>query len=345
MRGPDDDRHRELIATSISIIDENSILYPQITRNGNDFLPKELSTRLAGDIVVACGVTFCVSPFLSMIDKSIVQRAAGTHTVVQSCIESGVSLIRNPYNYVKSPMFLMMWGVYAATYSTGNLSSFQFYVCQRSIYIAISLNFNLSRFLANCLKTIVEYQGNKSSFNNANNDVSSSTTGTGAFTVFALTTVVNSTSTMIKDKFYAARFGTNTAAKLPLITYGLWGLRDCMVIGSSFILPEYTSKYLQDNTDLDHRTALQISQLACPLATQVVAGPTQLLGLDIYNRPLHDLTFKAAAIERIRFQYANFTSILGARIARIAPAYGIGGVGNTYFRDMWRRKVVTGDEI
>mmetsp|Transcript_31980 Transcript_31980/g.37283 ORF Transcript_31980/g.37283 Transcript_31980/m.37283 type:complete len:317 (+) Transcript_31980:163-1113(+) len=316
MRGPDDDRHRELIATSISIIDENSILYPQITRNGNDFLPKELSTRLAGDIVVACGVTFCVSPFLSMIDKSIVQRAAGTHTVVQSCIESGVSLIRNPYNYVKSPMFLMMWGVYAATYST-----------------------------ANCLKTIVEYQGNKSSFNNANNDVSSSTTGTGAFTVFALTTVVNSTSTMIKDKFYAARFGTNTAAKLPLITYGLWGLRDCMVIGSSFILPEYTSKYLQDNTDLDHRTALQISQLACPLATQVVAGPTQLLGLDIYNRPLHDLTFKAAAIERIRFQYANFTSILGARIARIAPAYGIGGVGNTYFRDMWRRKVVTGDEI
>ena len=166
----------------------------------------------------------------------------------------------------------------------------------------------------------------------------------GTFGVFALTTSVNSASTMYKDRFYASYFGTaKQAMKMPLITYGLWGLRDCMVIGSSFILPAHMCDVLQRNTSLDRVTALQISQLACPILTQVVAGPTQLLGLDFYNRPLTDLSYRAAILERMRFQYSNFTSIVGARIARIAPAYGIGGVCNTYFRDKWRNSVAERD--
>lgn len=79
----------------------------------------ELAANLLGDVIVACGVTFGLAPFISVIDKSIVQRAAGTHTVLQSCTESVKTMVRNPISFVKSPMFLMMWGVYAATYSTG----------------------------------------------------------------------------------------------------------------------------------------------------------------------------------------------------------------------------------
>lgn len=307
----ENENNSQLVATSISIVNEISVIPQDIETDNDRLISTELATKLVGDVVVACSVTFGVSPCMTMIDKSIVQKAAGTHTVVQSCIESASSLIRNPLNYVKSPMFLMMWGVYAATYTT-----------------------------ANCLKTIVEHQENKLNYSNMNRNESSSASGSGHFAVFALTTAVNSSTTMMKDKFYAARFGTTAIAKMPLITYGLWGLRDCMVIGSSFILPEYTSNVLKEYTQLDPKTALQVSQVACPVVTQVVAGPTQLLGLDMYNRPMKDLTFKAAAIERIQFQRANFSSILGARIARIAPAYGIGGLGNTYFRDMWRSKIV-----
>ncbi len=84
-------------------------------------LSSSLGSKLAGDVVVACGVTFGVAPFMSIIDKAIVQRAAGTHTVLQSSIQSITSIVRNPVSFVKSPMFLMMWSVYAATYTTGKL--------------------------------------------------------------------------------------------------------------------------------------------------------------------------------------------------------------------------------
>ena len=184
---------------------------------------------------------------------------------------------------------------------------------------------------ANCLKTLVEHQEN----GNKNHKSTNTSSSAGTFGVFAMTTTVNSATSLIKDKFYARHFGA-TASKMPLITYGLWGLRDCTVIGSSFILPEYMCSTLQEHTDLDRKTALQLSQLTCPLVAQVVATPAQMLGLDFYNRPLSDMSYKAAALERFRFQYANFSSILSVRIVRIAPSYGIGGVGNTYFRDMWR---------
>lgn len=299
-----------LMATSLSVMDDNRSA--TIHSNGSFSLlpPTDLLSKLAGDVIVACGVTFGIAPFMSVIDKSIVQRAAGTHSIVQSCTESVTTIARKPVTFLKSPMFLMMWGVYAATYTT-----------------------------ANCLKTLIEHE------ENCNQDTKHSNTppppsSSGKLGVFVFTTTINSATTMMKDRFYASHFGTtNQVTKMPLITYGLWGLRDCMVIGSSFILPEYMCSVLQEQTGdlgLDKKSALQISQLTCPIVTQLVAGPVQLLGLDFYNRPLSNYSYKAAVVERMKFQYMNFTSIVGARIARIAPAYGIGGVGNTYFRDIWR---------
>jgi hypothetical protein len=310
-------KETRLMASSMSVVNNEHSNSNPINENlpilaKQDFLPpQDLCMNLIGDVIVACGVTLGIAPFMSVIDKSIVQRAAATHTIVQSCAQSITAMIRNPVEFVKSPMFLMMWGVYAATYTT-----------------------------ANSLKTILEYQDNQKS----DNMCSDSMPRIGTFSVFALTTSVNSTSTMYKDRFYARHFGTTkTAAKMPLITYGLWGARDCMVIGSSFILPGHMSDILERNTNLDRVTSLQISQLTCPVLTQLVAGPTQLLGLDFYNRPLTDLSYRAAIVERMRFQYSNFTSIVGARIARIAPAYGIGGVCNTHFRDKWRNNVTEKD--
>jgi len=191
------------------------------------------------------------------------------------------------------------------------------------------------------LKTIVEHkeQNQRSQkFESSQKASSSSLPNLGSFGVFAITTGVNSATSMMKDRFYARQFGV-TASKMPTITYFLWGLRDCMVIGSSFILPEYMSNSIQKLTDQDRTTSLQISQLTCPLLAQVVATPAQMLGLDFYNRPLTNLSLRAAALDRIRFQFRNFSSILGARIIRIAPSYGIGGIGNTHFREKWRNYV------
>lgn len=124
--------------------------------------------------------------------------------------------------------------------------------------------------IANCLKTIAEHQDHFQTRNT--NDADTSSAGMGTFGVFAATTIVNSATSMFKDKFYAKQFGLSTAAaKIPKITYGLWGMRDCMVIGSSFILPDIMCGMLQEHSDLDKATALRVSQFACPIAAQFVS--------------------------------------------------------------------------
>eukprot|EP00529_Nitzschia_sp_RCC80_P028338 CAMPEP_0113462776 /NCGR_PEP_ID=MMETSP0014_2-20120614/12286_1 /TAXON_ID=2857 /ORGANISM="Nitzschia sp." /LENGTH=260 /DNA_ID=CAMNT_0000354689 /DNA_START=8 /DNA_END=788 /DNA_ORIENTATION=+ /assembly_acc=CAM_ASM_000159 len=80
----------------------------------------ELGERLLGDVLVATGVTAGVAPFLTVVDKAIVESSAGTKTLVRSGVDSIRSMVQNPVSYVKSPTFLLMWSVYAATYATAN---------------------------------------------------------------------------------------------------------------------------------------------------------------------------------------------------------------------------------
>lgn len=278
-----------------------------------------LGLRIFGDVVVAATVTLGISPFLTVIDKSIVQRAAGTHTMAQSCFESVRTMARNPAAYVKSPAFLMMWGVYAATYST-----------------------------ANCIKTFGEYQDVQCRQQRQHrsirpiNDGPDAGGSSGKMGVFFGTSVVNSSLSLLKDRAYATMFssGAGAAPKVPLVTYGLWASRDFMVIGSSFVLPEKVSRELVDRTGMDRSDALKLAQFACPVATQFLAGPVQLLGLDYYNRPLAHLSTGEAALERVLCLWKGAASVIGARVARIAPGYGIGGIGNTHLRDAWREMLV-----
>jgi hypothetical protein len=105
-----------------------------------------------------------------------------------------------------------------------------------------------------------------------------SSDGLAKFGVFATTTAINSSTTMLKDKFYAKHFGAAKASlKVPMITYGLWGLRDCMVIGSSFILPDVMSGILEEQHDFDKKTAQKLSQFACPVVAQFVSGEHLIL--------------------------------------------------------------------
>lgn len=92
---------------------------PALTKTTDSTLSSDLSLKITGDVGVAAGVTFAVSPFIVAIDKAVVQKAAGTHTISRSIVESMTNMMRNPVSFIKSPTFLMMWGVYCATYTTG----------------------------------------------------------------------------------------------------------------------------------------------------------------------------------------------------------------------------------
>jgi len=279
--------------------------------------PSSLRDKLIGDVLIGTSITLGVAPFISVIDKAIVESASGSKTLVRSGLDSISNIIRNPVGFARSPMFLVMWGTYAVTYN-----------------------------VANSLKTLTEHYDivggsnheNKQGLPHEETPISdrNSTTSAASFGIFFGTFAVNSAASLMKDKVYAKMFGKNSTSPIPKITYGLWASRDMMVIGSSFILPDIMSKKLQDNSDMDKQKAKSISQIFCPIAVQFAAGPVQLLGLDIYNRPMRNKSLPQVAMERASFIASGFSSVVMARILRIAPAYGLGGVFNTHYRDQWR---------
>lgn len=80
---------------------------------------KSLTVKLLGDIGISAIVALGAAPWISVIDKAVVERSAGRRTILQSCTETLRTMARDPMAYLRSPMFLIMWGCYASTYATG----------------------------------------------------------------------------------------------------------------------------------------------------------------------------------------------------------------------------------
>jgi len=278
----------------------------------------DLSSKLVGDVVIASGVTFVIAPFLAVVDKAIVESANGSKSLLKSGLDSIKGMVRHPVEYVKSPTFLLMWGVYAATYGT-----------------------------ANSLKTITEHYESRNSTTTVDRPESNPTMSDfSKMTVFVGTTFANSSSALMKDQAYAKMFGSNSAAlTVPRLSYACWIARDFSVIGSSFILPDIVSGYVARTWGMEERSAKSVSQLALPVVTQFIAAPLHYLGLDLYNRNLNEKSWKDAVIDRSRTVYRGFVPVVIARIARIIPGYSIGGVLNTNLRDGWREHLVARDSV
>lgn len=283
-----------------------------------------LGSKLAGDALVAVAVTFGVSPFLTVVDKAIVESTAGTNTILSSAANSIKSIARNPVEYFKSPTFLLMWAVYSATYMT-----------------------------ANAFKTLEEHATYSMDRSNSTNPAPDSSQGNhnknaGMFTAAAFlgTTVVNSGASMLKDRAYARMFsGTASSTSFPRTTYALWMMRDLSVIGSSFLLPDLVSAKMVEyyNGEMDRERARNLCQIGLPVLAQFVASPFQYLGLDVYNRNLKGLTTTQAILDRSRKMSQGIAPVIAARIARIIPGYSIGGVANTKLRSAWREKLLERD--
>ncbi|KAG1443233.1 hypothetical protein G6F56_010750 [Rhizopus delemar] len=146
---------------------------------------------------------------------------------------------------------------------------------------------------------------------------------------FISTSVVNLTLCIYKDKVFAKLFSASPSNKaLPKISYLLFALRDSLTIAASFNIPSYMANYLQTSKIVsDPRAAKVTSQLVCPAAVQFVSTPIHLYALDLYNRPSATMNMREVLIRKEYFKSAL------ARIGRIGPAFGIGGVGNSFIRD------------
>eukprot|EP00526_Cylindrotheca_closterium_P017511 CAMPEP_0113643786 /NCGR_PEP_ID=MMETSP0017_2-20120614/23033_1 /TAXON_ID=2856 /ORGANISM="Cylindrotheca closterium" /LENGTH=311 /DNA_ID=CAMNT_0000555339 /DNA_START=9 /DNA_END=941 /DNA_ORIENTATION=- /assembly_acc=CAM_ASM_000147 len=290
---------------SISIKTSSLPKISTVSEEHPSFATHSLKEKLFGDVVIGASVTLCIAPILTIIDRAVVQSAAGTHTLARSTLESTQGMLAHPIKTVKSPAFLLVWGVYAGTYCT-----------------------------ANCLKTLVEHKSYKEE---ARNNGKSSTAELGKVGIFLGTTCVNSGMAFWKDKVLAQLYGSNpTKSILPRWTYAMWVARDLSVIGSSFILPDIVYPKLVDAYGFEEKTARSFCQIALPVGAQFVASPLHYIGLDLYNRNLGSMSWRESMIDRSKSLYRGVLPVTIARIARIAPGYGFAGVFNTKLREDWR---------
>jgi hypothetical protein len=77
-----------------------------------------------------------------------------------------------------------------------------------------------------------------------------------------------------------------------------------------------------------------MAQLVTPVSMQILSTPLHLLGLDLYNRQA------ATTAERRVFIGREYVKTVLARMARILPAFGVGGVVNKQIRSSGRQYLV-----
>ncbi|KAL3965575.1 hypothetical protein ACCO45_002579 [Purpureocillium lilacinum] len=123
----------------------------------------------------------------------------------------------------------------------------------------------------------------------------------------------------------------------PLPCYALFTLRDCITIFASFNLPPLLASRIDQRLSSDlrrHISGLTAAQFLAPAAVQLVSTPLHLLGLDLYNRPSAATGQLPGPSWRDRWAAvrANWLVSAAARVCRIVPAFGVGGVVNTKVR-------------
>lgn len=249
----------------------------------------EAVSLYAGDVASAGMAALLVSPFITIVDRSIIENASGRQKLQLGLKQYFRDFTAHPMQFMRQKQFLLIYGLYTSTYVTANVID------------------------TSCELMDKENQMPK----------------------FIGTTAVNMTLCIAKDREFTRMFGVIAPSSVPLATFGLFAIRDAMTVAGSFNLPKVVSKdYIQPKTNLSSSTADTASQLLCPALIQFLSTPMHLLGLDLYNNK------NKPANQRMQFISKEYLKSTCARIARIGPAFGIGGIGNKYFRDSYRGKTV-----
>ncbi|TYZ63120.1 hypothetical protein PybrP1_008203 [[Pythium] brassicae (nom. inval.)] len=243
-----------------------------------------LTRRLAADVTAAATASFAVAPFITIVDRAIIENASGARPLGVGIRELARAFARRPLAFVRTREFAIVFGLYTATYAS-----------------------------ANATDSLCDFAERDSQMPK-----------------FAATTAVNMSLCIAKDRAFAQMFGVVAPSAFPLAAVGLFAVRDSLTVAASFNAPKAVARKLQDDTGVDPARARTAAQLLCPALVQFVSTPLHLLGLDLYN---HKGAGAAAHLRVVRREYLKSAI---ARIGRIGPAFGIGGIGNAHCRETLR---------
>ena len=157
---------------------------------------------------------------------------------------------------------------------------------------------------------------------------SSTTTTSSGLVKFGAVSLVNMSLALYKDCQFTKMFGTIAPRPLPPASYALLALRDSLTIFASFNLPPILAPKLPQSIEdyhyYFHFTRLSVAQFTVPALAQIANTPLHLLGLDLYNRRSGALT----VWDRWRKVRRDWRATCVARMGRVVPAFGVGGVVN-----------------
>lgn len=272
-----------------------------------------LGARVGVDIASAATAGALTCPVITVIDRAIIEKAAKGVPIRQTITSGFRSMATHPAGFFLSTPFLLIYTLYTSTYLT-----------------------------ANVIDTVSSTMRNQ--------PFSAVFAGTAKFLA---TTTVNMGICVYKDAKFARIFGASPkptsspssapaqtasppaschpsgAAKVPKISYGLFCLRDSITIFASFNVPTLIAPSIPDYIASTPGMKAAIAQFSCPALMQFASTPMHLLGLDLYNRqPPGGLGWRER-VSRIRRDYVPSCF---ARMGKIVPAYGVGGVANVRLR-------------
>ncbi|OQE17462.1 hypothetical protein PENFLA_c024G00694 [Penicillium flavigenum] len=296
---------------------------------------KDLGKRLGVDVASAATAGVLTCPLITIIDRAIMEKASKGFPIGQTINNCLRSMIARPSGFFFSTPFILIYTLYTSTYLTANAIDTLKSTTHNEPYNAIDTG--LPKFFA--------------------------------------TTIVNMTICVYKDARFAKMFGaspsesparnstinTNLVARkyssalraphppsaptaptlqIPKVSYGLFCLRDSITIWASFNIPALIAPSVPDFLASSSTMKSSIAQFACPAAMQFASTPMHLLGLDLYNRqPAGGLRW-TERVARIRRDYVPSCF---ARMGKIVPAYGVGGVVNVRMRDSLMKRVERGE--
>ncbi|KAH8430012.1 uncharacterized protein LDX57_007684 [Aspergillus melleus] len=295
---------------------------------------RQLGSRFGVDVASAATAGALTCPAITVIDRAIIEKAAKGIPIRQTITSCFRSMISHPGGFFLSTPFLLIYTLYTSTYLT-----------------------------ANAIDTVTSTLRNQS--------FSTVFPGTAKFIT---TTTVNMGICVYKDARFAKIFGANpppslspstgqsssqpqsppqpripqqspaschppanSTTKVPRTSFALFCLRDSITIFASFNVPALVSPWIPDVVASSPRAKSTMAQFACPALMQFASTPMHLLGLDLYNRQDARLGWRERAL-RIRRDYVPSCF---ARMGKIVPAYGVGGVANVRLRE-WGMNLLEG---
>ncbi|KAK3400023.1 hypothetical protein B0T20DRAFT_468320 [Sordaria brevicollis] len=263
---------------------------------------KNLGLRLGADLVSAASAAVLVAPVISIIDRSIMENASGAAPLLVSLRRSIRSLFLSPRSTILSKPFGLIFLLYGGTYLT-----------------------------ANTLDTTVSTVRNQPP-----------THVTSGSSKFFASSAANIGLCIYKDQVFVRLFGPPGVTPRPvgLPSYMLFAVRDCMTIFASFNVPPLLGPVLTEKLGKETQkwvSGQTMAQFAAPAVVQLFSTPVHLLGLDMYNRPSAgakggDGRKGPTWGERWTLVRKNWAVSVAARICRIVPAFGVGGVVNMKVR-------------